>query len=40
MDDQFVQAFFSLLILAAFTGYLAIGGASFRRPDNGGRQKT
>lgn len=27
MDDQFVQAFFSLLILAAFTGYLAIGGA-------------
>jgi len=27
MDDQFVQAMFSLFILGAFTGYLAIGGA-------------
>lgn len=25
--DQYVEAMFSLFILAAFTGYLAIGGA-------------
>lgn len=25
--DDYFQAFFSLFILAAFTGYLAIGGA-------------